>query len=356
MKAFSANLMEEMRMQFSTKECFLLLNPQPGIVIITQPKHDSPRREEGKQTRCTSSPVGHTGQTHLQELWFNRPCSAPMAPRIIRDPGFVEPHTAKGQALGVITQEEPTSQPKTVGFQNPMPHAAGQLWAQAFTECQRVSTRMPLPAYQGIAKLPRQQPVIIPPQSEMILWTQVSEGAANQACNVVVDTEWRVGRTLATLKDGRVPVRICNPNPYPVEFPQRQPLGQVTEVAATDIQGEQELVLNSVAPDALEVVEPGRHPLLGAVSLNLSLLSPLPPSHLIDDPPGLPILPFTLRCLHSSHTLHQFLPFDGIVGTEEKLFGFVQYPTSLQGWFKLKVEACFLHPTPCRYDLRMSGP
>ncbi|KAK1897082.1 DNA ligase 2 [Dissostichus eleginoides] len=214
----------------------------------------------------------------------------------------------------------------------------------------------------------------------MILWTQVSEGAANQACNVVVDTEWRVGRTLATLKDGRVPVRICNPNPYPVEVPQRQPLGQVTEVAATDIQGEQELVLNSVAPDvievavleeywytflssirccaqqALEVVEPGRHPLLGAVSLNLSLLSPLPPSHLIDDPPGLPILPFTLRCLHSSHTLHQFLPFDGIVGTEEKLFGFVQYPTSLQGWFKLKVEACFLHPTPCRYDLRMSGP
>ncbi|KAI9548688.1 hypothetical protein NQZ68_007556 [Dissostichus eleginoides] len=89
--------------------------------------------------------------------------------------------------------------------------------------------------------------------------------------------------------------------------------------------------ISCCAQQALEVVEPGRHPLLGAMSLNLSLLSPLPPSHLIDDPPGLPILPFTLRCLHSSHTFHQFLPFDGIVGTEEKLFGFVQYPTSLQG-------------------------
>ncbi|KAF3843112.1 hypothetical protein F7725_001961 [Dissostichus mawsoni] len=110
------------------------------------------------------------------------------------------------------------------------------------------------------------------------------------------------------------------------------------------------------AQQSLEVVEPGRHPLLGAVSLNLSLLSPLPPSHLIDDPPGLPILPFTLRCLYSSHTLHQFLPFDGIVGTEEKLFGFVQYPRLSKVWFTLKVEACFLHPTPCRYDLRMSGP
>lgn len=61
----------------------------------------------------------------------------------------------------------------------------------------------------------------------MLVWTQVSEEAPKHACNVIVeplpdsDSEWCVGRTLAVLHDGRVPLRLCNPNPYPVEVPQR---------------------------------------------------------------------------------------------------------------------------------------
>lgn len=124
-----------------------------------------------------------------------------------------------------------------------MPPAGGQVWDQALAGCQQVTTRRPLPPYQGMAKLPQQQSVVVPSHSEMILWTRVSEGAANPFCEVLVepftdsDTEWWVSRTLATLSGGWVPCRIC---PYPVEAPQCQPLAQVMEVAEADIQGEQQ--------------------------------------------------------------------------------------------------------------------
>lgn len=135
----------------------------------------------------------------------------------------------------------------------------GRAWAEAFAVCRQVAASKPPPLYQGAVRLPRQPPVIVPPQSEMVIWTQVTEGATSMPCNVLVeplpdsDSEWRVGRTLATLDGGRVPCRVCNPNPYPVEVPQRRPLAQVFEVTRGDIQGERELVLNSVESDMVEV-------------------------------------------------------------------------------------------------------
>lgn len=149
--------------------------------------------------------------------------------------------------------------PGLSAFKTTMPLVEGQAWARAFTECHRITTRPPLPLLQGVAKLPRQSPVVIPPQSEMIVWTQVFDPASNQSCSVIVEplsdsgSEWCVARIVTTLQGGRVPCRLCNPNPYPVEIPQRQPLAEVTEVTTADIQGEKELILHSVSTDVVEV-------------------------------------------------------------------------------------------------------
>lgn len=149
--------------------------------------------------------------------------------------------------------------PGLSAFKTTIPLVEGKAWAQAFVECHQITTRGSLPLYQGIDKLPRQQPVVIPPESEMIVWTQVSDGAPNQSASVMIeplpgsDQEWCVGRTLAMLSGGRVPCRLCNPNPYPVEVPQRQPLAQVTEVEPTEIQAEQDLFLSRVETDVVEV-------------------------------------------------------------------------------------------------------
>uniref|UniRef100_A0AAV2MDH7 Uncharacterized protein n=1 Tax=Knipowitschia caucasica TaxID=637954 RepID=A0AAV2MDH7_KNICA len=93
--------------------------------------------------------------------------------------------------------------------------------------------KSPEPAYQGVAKVPRQSPTTIPPLSDMVLWLQVSADQYNVFVEPLPnsDSEWYVGRTLTRLSGGRVPSRVT----------------------ASDIKGEQEMVLDSVAPDIIGV-------------------------------------------------------------------------------------------------------
>ncbi|KAL6470434.1 hypothetical protein MHYP_G00215530 [Metynnis hypsauchen] len=138
-----------------------------------------------------------------------------LRPKNIWAVGFLSSPTAEGQVVRAVTQDkEPIVQhksalvgnhPRLSAFETTMPLVEGQAWARAFTECHRMTTKPPLPLFKGIAKLPRQSPVVIPPQSEMVVWTQV---------------------------------------------PQRQPL---TEVTTADIQGERELIHHSVVTDVVEV-------------------------------------------------------------------------------------------------------
>ena len=138
------------------------------------------------------------------------------------------------------------------------PHAE-KAWDAAFAACQKADTSMGQMELQGVARLQRQSPVRLPPTTETIIWAQVPQAAGLQDCLVLVEDledhghEWRVARSLSWTRGGRVPLRICNPNPFPLELPQRRPLATVTQVDPRDVQGRSKLVLRNTGPQIVEV-------------------------------------------------------------------------------------------------------
>uniref|UniRef100_A0AAV2MFX8 Uncharacterized protein n=1 Tax=Knipowitschia caucasica TaxID=637954 RepID=A0AAV2MFX8_KNICA len=65
---------------------------------------------------------------------------------------------------------------------------------------------------------------------------------------------WGIARTLSVVRGGRVPVRVCNPQLYPVYIGRYQKLGRLYHVEEGDVQGARDLSL-TMGPDG--VVEVG---------------------------------------------------------------------------------------------------
>ncbi|KAM3621800.1 uncharacterized protein V6R79_016151 [Siganus canaliculatus] len=120
------------------------------------------------------------------------------------------PLIAEGQAVVAVTQDEEPKPLLTTQLKSALVgecfdavvKTTSHHWRGApdprRTECQRVAARKSPPPYQGGGDMSCDELVERLPDS---------------------DHECCVGWTLATLNEGRVPSRICNP--YPVEVPQR---------------------------------------------------------------------------------------------------------------------------------------
>ena len=137
--------------------------------------------------------------------------------------------------------------PGEAAFRTTNNPTAGEAWAQAFATCRRALVSGPGPYLQGVAKLEPQPPFTLPPEMEVMLWTKVPQGSGHPDCLVMVedlddgDREWRVARTLGWLRQGHVAVRLCNPNPFPVQLPLGRPLAAVSQGSSEDVQGRNEM-------------------------------------------------------------------------------------------------------------------
>jgi hypothetical protein len=151
--------------------------------------------------------------------------------------------------------------PGEMAFKSTVPQASVKAWDKAFAICKRIQA--PDEPLQVRARLTQQSPISIPPRTEMIVWTDVSPVAGSPDHLVLVENlpddtgaeerGWRVARTLSWARGGKVPVRICNPQLFPVFLPHRQALATVTSVDPGDVQGRNHLVLRDSTPGVVEV-------------------------------------------------------------------------------------------------------
>lgn len=127
--------------------------------------------------------------------------------------------------------------PGVVAFWAAVAPTEGNLWEKAFAVCRRIQQKGPTALGHGVAKLTKQTSVVIPPQTEMVLWCRMSDEVPRDNCTVLIEplvdeeSSWRTARTIAVVHDGHLPLRLCNPTMFLVEVHHRRPLAEVTPTA-----------------------------------------------------------------------------------------------------------------------------
>lgn len=114
--------------------------------------------------------------------------------------------------------------------------------------CQRIAARTQEDGFLGYVWPASRHKMRIPPQSEVIMWGRVRMGLQNRHyCGLVEplleSDAVPVACTVAIVKDGKIPVRLCNLHPYRVSVGRYQKLGRLYEMPDADIYGQRDLDL-----------------------------------------------------------------------------------------------------------------
>ncbi|XP_038162776.1 uncharacterized protein LOC119797673 [Cyprinodon tularosa] len=122
--------------------------------------------------------------------------------------------------------------------QNPRSQRA---WREAFFLCQRTAVATE-DEFMGYVWPAQRRGVRIPARSEVVVWGRARAGPAGRDyCGLVVALEEpntvSVGRTLAVVRNGRLPVRLKNLNNFPVTLGRYQKIGRLYQVDDVDVHG-----------------------------------------------------------------------------------------------------------------------
>lgn len=130
-----------------------------------------------------------------------------------------------------------------------------QAWQQITAVCQRVSAQIPQDGSLGYVWLASRRGVCIPPRSEVIVWGRARMGLRRCDYCGIVESEQPVAaaQTIAMVRDGKIPVRLCNIHPYTLFVGKYQRLGHLYEVNSPDIYGRRDLGLTMKTDGIVEV-------------------------------------------------------------------------------------------------------
>lgn len=89
----------------------------------------------------------------------------------------------------------------------------------------------------------------VPPKSEVLVWGHARMGRRGADYCALVEalpdaTGVGVARTLAVVRNGKVPVRICNPYPYSLSIGRYEKLGELYHIDEADVHGPRDLSLS----------------------------------------------------------------------------------------------------------------
>lgn len=136
-------------------------------------------------------------------------------------------------------------------------------WTGAFALCQRASIIEGEDGYMGFVRPASRRRVTIPARSEVVVWGRARMGPRGQGyCGLIEalpDLEaFSVARTVAFVKQGRLPIRIRNVGSHPVSIGRYQKLAKVFCVDRADVHGATDLSLTwqddgTVTVDIVEV-------------------------------------------------------------------------------------------------------
>lgn len=114
------------------------------------------------------------------------------------------------------------------------------VWRDAFVTCWRVEAAM---AEDGLLEYvwpASRHRIQVPPKSEVLVWGRSRMGPKGSEYCALVEalpdaSDIGVARSLVVVRNGRVPVRVCNPHPYSLSIGRFQKLGKLYHVDEADV-------------------------------------------------------------------------------------------------------------------------